>query len=420
MLCLIYVNQKRYVSLIIIHGAKYYLLVYLFGNNHIYTMKYFLAAFVCLLFTQCTTSKMALQDGNYDQAVHLAAKKLMHHSQNIHEIEIIVTAFEKAQQADLKLIQDLKATGDPKNYEKIFDVYKQIESRQNKVKALPTLIADSDTVAFVMIDASAGLEKSREKAAAFFYAQAQQLLATNNKEDARKAYYQLMKLKQFYKGFKDVDALIGIAQQKGMTQVCITVNNKTQFPLPASIKATILPDDVTALNSTWISYTTQKQDLTCDYNIHIDLISLDMSPELINNVTYTDEKQITSTEQHTDAEGLAIKDSLGNMLTTTKTKIILCQVNQTIQQQKAETVALVNYVQQNQLIKTVDAAGGFVWENSYALAYGDLQAASQKTILLLNNYYKPFLPEDAMWYECALQLKQHVWQILLNNKYVIK
>ncbi|HQU99618.1 MAG: hypothetical protein JNK61_10970 [Bacteroidia bacterium] len=363
---------------------------------------------------------MALHDGNYNQAVNLAIKKLKHNSTNENEIEILVTAYEKAQQADLKNIENLKATGDPNNYEKIFDRYHQIDLRQQKVKALPPLIDAGDTVIFAMVNVTAGIEKSREKAAAYFYAQAKQLLATKSKTDARQAYYHLLKLKQYYIEYRDVDSLITHAKQSGTSNVWLCVQNQTQFPLPAYFKTTLLPEDVSALNTEWINYHLQKQNINYDFIINIDVTTLEIGPELVSQINYTDEKQISINETLTNTANNAVTDSSGKVVTVAKTKIITCSVNQTLQQQKANALVLVNYMQGATTLKVMDVAGGYIWENSYALAYGDLQAASVATINLINNHYKPFLPEEDMLMACAFQLKEQIWQALLNNKYLIK
>lgn len=384
-------------------------------------MKNIFLGFILLYITSCTTSKLALSDGNYAQAVNLAYKKVAKNPNNQKEILNLEQAFAKAQQQDLNEIALLKKEGDPGNWEKIYERYKTIRLRQLKVQGLPQLKVEEENriVEFNFINVDDELVKSKQNAAAYFYTYAQELLANGSKENARKAYTQFLQVKKYYSNFRSVDSLISVSQAMGTNHVLIRTQNKTTFALPNGFADEMLRINTADLNREWVQFDTREsQNVQYDFLINLTIRQLNLSPERVTQNNYSETKIVADGYDYIlDKEGNHKKDSLGNEIKTERTKTVTCNVHETIQMRNAEVLGYVEYVNLNtkQVVKSVDVAGGYVFENHFATVTGNFEAISENTNMLMTNHWLPFPDDEYLFGGCLPVLKEQQITIIRNN-----
>lgn len=384
-------------------------------------MKQLIVIFV-VLFTSCTTSKMALQDGNYAQAVDLAWNKLNKNPENQKEVLNIEQAYAKAQQKDMDEINFLKKEGNPENWDKIYDIYMGIRKRQNKIKSLPELIVNAENrkVNFALIDVDDELIKSKQNAAAYAYTHATQLLKTNTKENSRKAYYEFESVKKYYSNYKDVDSLISVSKLNGITYILIRIQNKTSNRLPTGFEEELMRINITDLDDEWVQFDNREsQNTKYDFTVNFVVRAINLTPERIVEKNYRESKDIVDGyDFELDNEGNHKKDSAGNVIQILKYKTITCDVRETIQLRNAEVLGNVDFVdlQRKQVIKSVDVAGGFAFENHYAMVSGNYDAMSPNTLNLINAHPVPFPTDESLIGNCLPVLKNEQLNAIKTNR----
>lgn len=384
-------------------------------------MKNFLPILLLLLITACTTSKLALSDGNYSQAVNLAYKKVAKNPNNQKEILNLEQAFNKAQQQDLNEIELLKKKGNPENWEKIYELYKTIRARQLKIQGLPALKVEEEnrTVVFNYINVDDELVKSKQNAAAYFYTYAQQLLNSGSKEDARKAYSQFVQVKKYYNNYRSVDSLIEVSQAMGMNYVLIRSQNKTTFALPAMFADEMLRINTADLNTDWVRFDTREsENMKYDFIINLTIRQMNLSPERVMQNNFSETKIINDGfDYELDKEGNHKKDSLGNEIKIERTKKVTCNVFETIQTRNAEVLGYVEFLNLNskQVLKSIDVASGYVFENHFATVTGNFEAISENTNMLMTNHWLPFPEDDFLISGCMPYLKEQQYNCIRSN-----
>ncbi|MFH1319646.1 MAG: hypothetical protein ABII90_03210 [Bacteroidota bacterium] len=166
-----------------------------------------LAAF---FLTACVSSKKHFQRGQYDLAVKKSVKKLRKNPTKEGEIIILEKAFNKANERDNDRINFLKLEGTADIWDEIFDKYSSMKNRQALVKSVVPLEIPSTgrIVNFSFVNYDEEIINAKKKAAEYLYAHAQTLLEKNDRESAKKAYYELLRVKGLYANYKDVDEQI--------------------------------------------------------------------------------------------------------------------------------------------------------------------------------------------------------------------
>ena len=213
------------------------------------------AAFLLLfILASCASPQHLVESGNYDEAVYLAVKRLSGKKNKKEKYVLALEeAFEKATERDMRLAERLKREGRPENWAKVNEAYRRVRSRQERVAPLLPLISKEGIRAnfkFVKVDE---LEyESRQKAADYYYARAQDWLEDARQGDklaARRAYDELDKINQYFRDYKDKTALKQTARQLGTTHVLVKLENRSRSILPVALEREIRRIGVRDLNS---------------------------------------------------------------------------------------------------------------------------------------------------------------------------
>lgn len=381
------------------------------------------------MFTQsaCMSAQKALNKGKYDVAISKSLKKLQRKKNNDKMILILESAFAKANAQDLERIKALNMEGQPDRFIEINEIYKQIGYRQTRTNPLLPLYISSENrkALFDFIETSTLISESKNKAAEFLYAEANQLMQSNRMADSRKAYdnYRIIKEK-YFNTYKDIDAKMRDAHIKGTTYVYYTVLNKTRYDLPKKFMRDLTERNIGDLNSFWVVYHSNRSDnINYDYEVATQVDEIIISPDGMNERTYTETKQIEDGWEYVlDERGNVVKDDQGNDVKRPKIVTVSCNVREFRQFKTVRINAHLQYYNNhtNQIDKSIPATADHSFENRYAQINGDIRALKEETKALANSRPMPYPNNGDMIQACSQTLKQTVNKALDDNRSVIQ
>ena len=380
---------------------------------------------VAAVLLSCNSSTKLLNSGNYDAAIYKATKKLQRKKDKEKEIIALEQDYQKANDRDKEKILFLKKEGKPESWDLIFSTYARMSQRQQNIKhLLPLLIARQGLYAnFPFANYDEEIIQAKKNATEYFYAHALTLLDKNNQGDARQAYNELLKVKNFSSNYKDVDKQLTRAKDIGTSYVLFKMKNATGVPLPPNFEDELTKISLNELNGEWVRYyTTEVKGMTYDYTILVNMKNINVSPEGVKETAFTETKTIPDGFNYAlDSKGNVMKDTAGNDIKIPKNKTISCNVVETYQTKKAIIAGTLDYINNNtgQLIKTDPIASENFFENRAYAAMGDLNALKPETAAKLGNRPVPFPPSFDMLLQAGGVLKGMVKNIIVTNKGVI-
>ena len=386
-------------------------------------MRHYLSTLILLCLIAvigCESSKTALRKGDYDGAVYKSVKKLRKNPSNQKEIPVLEEAYKKAQQSDLDKITFMKKEGNPDTWDDIFNYYLKIKNRQALVKPLPPLRVGGRTVSFEYINCDDEIIQAKQKAAEYFYAHALSLMEKGSRENARKAYYEFEKVKQYYNNYKDVDQQLSKTAQSGASNVLFKMKNQTHIPLPPQFEDDLTKISLHELNQQWVKYYTKDiKGMDYDYTILVNMKVIDVTPEAVKENHYNESKEFQDGWNYAlDAKGNVKKDSAGNDIKSPKMKRISCEVIETLQKKSARISGTLDYInnQTGQLIRSEPLTADSFFENSSATAIGDLNALKPETKAKIGKKPVPFPNDFDLLLQAGTTLKNMTKDIIWRNK----
>ena len=374
-----------------------------------------------LLLAACSPAKRYYKKGNYHMAVVKSVEKLRKKSDSEKEIEILRKAYPNANRKDRERISYLKKEGSPDRWEEVFEKYNILKKRQSLVRTIVPLRYDGGTLDFPVKDYDNEIIAAKRNAAEFLYAHASDLLRKNNRFDARKAYYELQKVKQYFPVYSDVDELLPVAKDKGTSKVHITVKDNTIFKLPPKFKSSLIPEDLSRINTQWIEYTSNAKRKSIDYKAEIRLEKIIITPSKVDSKEYIKEKKVKDGWEYVlDENGNVKKDSLGNDIKIPKYKTLKCVVKETVQCREISLSGSIvyTYIDDYRVVRKAPILAGYTFENIYATANGNLSILDENILELLKR--KPVsIPLDFdMIFTAGDILKRSIYDALHANRKV--
>ena len=375
-----------------------------------------LALTIATLFfsTSCSSPQKLLETGNYDKAVTNSLKKLSgKKKKKVKHVQALEEAFAKATERDMNRADQLKQENRQENWEEIYEIYRRIERRQNKVKPLLPLV-DQDGVKanfrFVRVDGL--INESKEKSADYLYSRSLELIEDareGNKVAARKAYNQLEKIDRFYRNYKDKSDLKAIARDLGTTHILLEAKNVAPVYLPSNMEDEISRISLRGLDSFWKKYhTSASAHPEFDYKVLVKITNVDVSPGFVKEREYEDTKEIEDGFEYVlDQNGNVMKDSLGNDIKVPKVVTIRARVIETYQSKVARMNSRIEVIdlQTNNLVETKNVSVDAIFDNYASTFYGDKRALSSTSRRRIGNQPLPFPSDEALLFDAAQKLR---------------
>jgi hypothetical protein len=373
---------------------------------------------IAIILSGCASSNRLMQKGSYDQAINKSVKKLLKNPAKVKELTVLANSYKLANEKDMDKIAFLKKSGEPDIWDEVFALYNNLKLRQDKVKVLSEELLGQ--IAFDEVDYTTEILAAKKKAAEYFYVHAETLLALNDRENARLAYSELMKVKSYYASYRDADSLTEVALEQGTAHVLFRILNATTIPLPADFESLLTKISMADLNQLWIQYDTKEvEGRDYAYIILMNIKAIDVSPEYLKEIQYTETKEVQDGYTYLlDSLGNVMHDSLGNDIKIPKYKTIKCIVTETQQKKTALIGGSLDYLsaETEDLIKTDPVTAETCFENYFATANGDLDALSDETKKKIGNSYMPFPASPAMILQAGEVLKDMVKDIVWKYK----
>jgi hypothetical protein len=391
-------------------------------------MKKITLLFLSLLIVSCGVkqTQSMLSNGDYDGAINRALEGLRTNKNskgNQDYVYLLEEAFAKAKQRDLESLNLLIKENNPSNYERIFNLYSQLNNRQERIKPLLPLqlIKEGRNAIFPMDDYSDEIIRSKNNLSGFLYANAKKLLDSKNKMDFRQAYDDLAYLEKLNPNYSDVRALMDEAQFKGTDFVHVYTKNETNMVIPTRLQDDLLNFSTYGINDKWTVYHNNKQKgINYDFGMIVNFRQINISPEQVKEKQFVKEKQIKDgVKTLLDANGNVVKDSLGNPIKVDNMKTITVSIYEFTQFKSCQVTAKVDYIdfRSNQLINAFPVTSEFIFDYIYANYNGDKRACEENYYQFFDRRAVPFPSNEQMVHDTGEDLKAKLKGIITNNKF---
>lgn len=384
-------------------------------------------AFAGLLSCAKKETRYALTSGDYDAAIDMASQALRNNKDAKRKQEyiyILEEAFAKAKERDERDIALWFKDANPQNLEKIYETYVKLNSRQELIRPLlPLKLAKEKRDAkFTFSDYSDQIVSSKNALAKFLYDNSKALIGTKSKENARRAFDDLMYLNDLSPNFKDAMKLAETAKKMGTDFVYVYTKNETNVMIPKRLEEELLDFNTYGLNEKWTTYHGKRQpDVNYDVAIVVAFRQILISPEQVKEKEFSREKEIkVGTKKKTDSRGNVILDSLGKPVIVDVMKTVKIKVREFGQFKSAKVTAAVEYVntKDSQTFQKFPLASEFIFENAYARYKGDKRAVDKDYWPMFDAAVVPFPSNEQMVYDTGEDLKAKLKDIIARNRIV--
>jgi len=386
-------------------------------------MKRFLLLTVLVsVLASCSAKKQiesAISNGNYDEAISEALRKLENNKDKNRKQDYIVMleeAYYKVLDEDLNDLAHLKKDGNPEQFKTIYNIYLDLEERQNAIKRVLPLKINGKTLDLDFNDYNSEIVDYRFKTSDYLLSQGITLLDSGDKFNARKAYSIFSYIEEINPNFEDTRNLINEAHLKGMDYVHVSIQNQTHQIIPQQLEAELLDFNTYGLNQFWTTYhANANNSIDYDFAMQLQLKQINVSPERISERQILRQKQIVDGwEYQLDRNGNVKKDSLGNDIKIDKIITVKARFTEVLQTKSTQVIADVVYtdLKQNQTIDTFSIDSGFIFENIFGIYKGDKRALVKDDLNLLNQRQLHFPSDEQMVFDSGEDLKLKLKEII--------
>ena len=360
-----------------------------------------------------------LHSGNYDQAITNALKKLEHNKDKKRKqayVAMLQDAYYKVVDENLQTIAHLEKDGNPENYKRIFNIYLDMEARQNALKPVLPLKLGDKYLTLDFKDLSDEIVDYRYKVSDHLIDKGITLLDTGNTYQAREAYAIFEYIERINPNFEETRSLLAEAREAGTHYVSVSIKNQTHQIIPRRLEQDLLDFDTYGLNDFWTIYHANAQTgKSYDYAMQLQLKRINVSPERIHEKQVLRKKQVVDGWEYAlDANGNVAKDSLGNDIKVDKIITAKARLLKFTQQKSTQVIARLVYqdLSNNKLLETFPIDSQFVFENRYATVRGDKRALLDNDRNLIRERHIRFPSNEQMVFDTGKDLKLKLKQII--------
>ncbi|WP_298756733.1 hypothetical protein [uncultured Psychroserpens sp.] len=381
-----------------------------------------LTTVLLLVLTSCSGRKQieqAISHGNYDQAINDALRKLENNKDKKRKQDYIVMledAYYKVLEEDLQDIQHLKKDGNPEQYRTIYEIYLDLEARQDAIKRVLPLQINGRNLNLKFNDYTSEIVDYRYKTSEYLIDEGITLLDSEDKYNAREAYNIFKYIENINPNFEETRSLMTEAHQKGTDYVIVSIENQTRQIIPQQLEADLLNFDTYGLNQFWTVYhANQVSDLNYDFAMQLQLKRINISPEQVNTVQKLKQKNIVDGWEYlTDSNGNVMVDSLGNKIKVDKIVNVRARYFEVNQFKSTQVIADVVYtnLKTSQTLDAFPIDSEFVFEHFYATVRGDKRALNRREYDLTRNRRVHFPSDAQMVYDTGEDLKLKLKNII--------
>ena len=382
-----------------------------------------------LVISACSSVKStqkAINSGNYDKAIDLAVENLRSSKTkkgNQPYIPMLEEAFKKVVERDLARINFLKRDGNPEDLESIYNLYLDLDHRQELIKPLlPMYMAESGVEAtFSFKEYSSDIINSKSELTKLLYTNAKAAFNSANKYQIRKVFEDLKYIEKINPNYKDTRNLIDEAHAKGIDYVLVSMKNKTKQIIPKQLEKDVLDFDTYGFHDLWTVYHSTKIDaINYDFGLELTLRNIDISPERIKEKEFEQIREIKDGWRYKlDKNGKEVVDAKGEKVKEDILIKVKCNVYQFSQFKSAEVAGQVTYVDFNtqQVLKSFPVKSGYVFEHVFANYKGDKRALNDDFKELVTLREIQFPTNEQMVFDAGNDLKKDLKRMIVRNRF---
>ena len=267
----------------------------------------------CFILSSCANVQKLVDQGNYDEAINLAARKLSgKKNRKTKHVKALERAFIKVMNQDLERISYLSSKNSADSWAETYWIYHAVNKRQETIAPfLPLISKDGYVAHFKMTNVSNDMASSAKKAGQLYYTEAKEQLSTaeikNDKVLARRASRTFEQARSFDPTLEDLEFYMIQSIDLGTNHILIETQNEflPEFNWSGKIRS----------NNRWTQYYYNPSDRTTyDYVASLIVQDVALSPEqeVINREFYS--KKIESWRDITNSDGSIATDTLGNVI----------------------------------------------------------------------------------------------------------
>ncbi|MFD2917971.1 hypothetical protein [Psychroserpens luteus] len=384
--------------------------------------KLLLLSVLISLLVSCSGRKQiekAISHGNYDQAINDALQKLENNKDKKRKQDYIVMledAYYKVLEEDLQDVAHLKKDGNPEQYKMIYEIYLDLDARQNAIKRVMPLQINGVNLNLEFNDYTSEIVDYRYKTSDYLIDQGITLLDSEDKYNAREAYDIFSYIERINPNFEETRSLITEAHNKGTDYVMVSIENQTRQIIPQQLEADLLNFDTYGLDQFWTVYHAQQvSEVNYDFAMQLQLKQINISPEQVNSKQELKQKNIIDGwEYQTDNNGNVMVDSLGNKIKIDKIVNVRARYFEVNQFKSTQVIADVVYtdLKTNQTLDAFTIDSEFIFEHFYATIRGDQRALNNEEYELIRNRSLHFPSDSQMVYDTGEDLKLKLKDII--------
>lgn len=379
---------------------------------------YILAA--SLFIISCTSSKKMLERGEYDRAIERSVEKLRKNPGNSKELNVLEEAYERANMFDRERIEFLEAEARDQNWIEIYELYEQLERRQDRVKSLPSQVRSR----FTFTNYDEEIIESKAAAADVSYRRGVDYMKEGTKYGYRNAWEEFDRAAAIYPGYKDVEKKRLEAHRRGVNHALFIAENNSGIMVPEYFQTELSKMSLQELNTHWLHFDTFENEHTdYDYFIVLNVAEIAFSPEMVDRKVVTESKEIQDGMTYEyNSDGNVKKDSLGNDIRIPNFKEVEAEVTETTQSKTAFVGGSVDMYEAstNQLIYTENISAEARFENHFASFSGDRRALSEEKRRIVGGRELPFPSNEQMVMDAAELLKRQAESIITSQRRVLE
>jgi hypothetical protein len=383
----------------------------------------FLFSSLLLLFG-CASMDKLLDEGNYDAVIEKSINRLSgKKNKDPKWVAALERAFAQANRRDLGIINRYKREGQPHLWQRINQLYREVQYRQARVQPLLPLVDKNGYCArFVFADVESFERESRRKAAEYLYARAEQLLEKGrqgDKRSARRAYDQLQEINQYFSTFRDKEHLLEEAHRLGTTYILVDVKNQLPPHFHPFIEKEMERIGVRNLNSFWYRVSTHASpSTTMDYRFRLYLLDYLPGRERVIQNRFLREREVEDGWEYVfDENGNVAKDSLGNDIKQSSWKLVRAELLEVLQEKEVELLARVEWVdlRRRNILETTPLRTKAGFRNRALTFQGDERALTEEDRCELGGEPLPFPSDGVMLLDAVESLKPLFLETIANQ-----
>jgi hypothetical protein len=380
------------------------------------TLLYILSTFI--LFTNCKSIEKMVENGQYDEAIVFATRKLAgKKNKKTSHIQALENAFYKVTQKDMDLVNYLDAENNPENWIKLIDISNKIQSRQNKIQPfLPLISKDGYEANFKFVNVNEMKNTALDGAAQYHYDMATNLLddfkKTDNKSFARQAYSEFEQIKKYRKNYKNSYVLQNISRDLGVVHIKLEWASTSNVYIPEEMIDFLNNISTSQLNSLWRKYYMSETDnINFDYIADLSITAIELSPEKEIIKQHIDKKKVKAGWEYvTNKKGEIKKDTSGNKIKRDVFQMVKAEITEIQRDKMAFVSGMITQkkASNGEIITSVPLSIESRFSDYAVRYFGDKRAICAHDIGRLKDYPLAFPDDLSMILDASIGLKNDI------------